>query len=161
MALERWYGEVKTIPEMNVHLDGTPDVPDIVHPGDWIVETDELGDVYSLVTKVSKHKDGEFDYCPGAESWTIHHLGIGYMTGERLSKHDCCFINDIVAVNGELLPLYKLEWNEETTIRVCQKPDDIEVPKEVWSLIRSMNNYASSWTPGDPLQLKLFSNCEE
>ena len=139
MALERWFHEVEQIPPMNTHIIGTPDVPDIIRPGDWICETDEIGDVYSIAIKIVMTKEDELDYCPGAKSWIIYHLGTGYMTGEKLSTHDCCFFTGIVAVDGELLPLYKLGWNEETKIKVCAKPNNIEVPEAVRSLIRRMN----------------------
>lgn len=127
------------MPEMNVHVPGTPDVPDIVRPGDWIVETDEIGDVFAIVIKVERREQGEWDSHPGAQSWTIIHLGTGYLTGEKLSSHDVSYLTQIVAVNGELLPLKKLGYNEKRTVRVCQKPEGIEVPKTVESLIRRMN----------------------
>lgn len=80
-SLARWYRDIDKSPEMNVHVDGTPDVPDIVHPGDWIIY-DDIG--FMMVVKMVKCREGEWDYCPGAESWQIYYLGIGYMTGEKV-----------------------------------------------------------------------------
>src|SRR5689334_5493473 len=101
MALERWYhGEIENMPEMNVHIDGTPDVPDIVRPGDWATD-DGIGIV--MVVKTVKCSEGEWDYCPGAESWWIYYLGTGYMTGEKVSINDCGCYSNVVAVNGKLL----------------------------------------------------------
>lgn len=122
-------------PEMNVHIDGTPDVPDIVHPGDWITY-DDIG--FYMVVKTIKCTEGEWDYCPGAESWSIVYLGIGYMTGEKVSLHDCGWINQVVAVDGKLLQLYKLGWNERE-VRVVPKPDDVTVSKSAMSLIQREN----------------------
>jgi hypothetical protein len=163
MALERWYREVKTMPEMNVHLDGTPDVPDIVRPGDWLAIKEDGYDhnVFVLVVKVSKGKEDEWDLCPGAESWSIQYLGIGYLEKEEnLSSHDCGWMNQIVAVNGELLELYKLGYNEKETRRVVPKPAGVEITKSAESLIRRMNKYDLSWSLGDPLQLKLFEEVQ-
>lgn len=145
-----------TLPEMNTHVDGTPDVPDIVHPGDWLslIEDDDF-ESFVLVVKMFKTEEGEWDYCPGAEGWTILYLGIGYLTGEKLSSHDCGGINDLVAVNGELLPLYKLGWNENRKFRVCPKPAHVSVTKEAESLIRRMN---AAERPIRPRQLQLFAN---
>ena len=139
MALERWYREIKDMPEMNVHVEGTPDVPDLVRPGDWLALTDEIGDSFVLVVKVFKTHEGEWDYCPGAESWSIQYLGIGYLRKEEnLSDHDCGWINGIVAVNGELLELYKLGWNEKEARRVVPNPG-YTVTKSARSLIKRMN----------------------
>ena len=135
------------IPEMNVHISGTPDVPDIVHPGDWIAITDEIGDTFGLVVKVFKTKEGKWDHCPGAESWSIQAIGIGYlMKEENLSKHDCFWLNNKVAVDGEIVELYKLGWNEKEKIRVVPNPG-YKVTKSAISLIKRMNI---------PLQLSLF-----
>jgi len=71
---------------IRVHPENEPDVPDLVHPGDWI--TDENGSGPMMVVKVTNHQQSKWDYCPGAESWTIHVLGSGYMTGENVSEHD-------------------------------------------------------------------------
>jgi hypothetical protein len=147
-------------PKMNVHVDGTPDVPDIVHPGDWLALTDDIGDSFVLVVKVFETEEGEWDHFPGAKSWSIKYLGIGYLRKEEnLSSHDCGWINGIVAVNGELLELYKLGWNEKETRRVVPNPG-YEVTKSAKSLIKRMN--AAEQSVGGrgiyPLQLSLFAD---
>ena len=127
------------LPQINVHVPGTPDVPDLVRPGDWLVESDYI-DVYSVVVKVKKVIEGKWDSAPGAESWQITVIGIGYMDGRAVSENDCCYIGGIVAVNGELLPLYKKYEDEDPTIRVCEKPEDVpDITKSVWSLIKRLN----------------------
>jgi hypothetical protein len=162
MAIERWFRDVKTMPEMNVHIDGTPDVPDIVHPGDWLSFTEDDGfESFVLVVKVFKTEEGEWDYCPGAESWTIQYLGIGYLRKEeKVSGHDCGCINGIVAVNGELLELYKLGWNEEEARKVVPKPDDVEVTKSAEALIKRLNaaERSAHLTASYPVQLSLFAD---
>ena len=153
---------------MNVHIDGTPDVPDIVRPGDWLALTDYNGFAsFVLVVKVFKAKEGEWDYCPGAESWSIQYLGIGYLRKEEnLSRHDCGWINNIIAVNGELLELYKLGWNEEEKRRVVPNPG-YTVTRSAESLIKRMNAAEQSVHPTAfgvgtqskiPLQLSLFAD---
>jgi hypothetical protein len=144
--------------KMNMHIDGTPDVSDIVHPGDWLSLTDYNGfESFVLVVKVFKTKEGEWDYCPGAESWTIQYLGVGYLTDEKLSRHDCGGINGIVAVNGELLELYKLGWNEKDVTRVVPNPG-YKVTKSAESLIRRMNVEDDQLQISYPLQLSLFAD---
>jgi len=122
-------------PEMRVHIDGTPDVPDIVRPGDWITD-DGIGIV--MVVKIVKCNEGEYDYCPGAESWQIYYLGIGYMTGENVSIHDCGAYSQIVAVDGKLLQLYKLGWNERE-VRIVSKPERVTVSKSAMALVKREN----------------------
>lgn len=136
-ALGRWYCGMDTpMPEMNVHIDGTPDVPDIVHPGDWITED---GNYFKLVIKTTKYQEGEFEYCPGAWSWSISYLGIGYLRERKVSIQDCGGINGIVAVDGQLLQLYKLGWNEKE-IKIVQKPSYApELSRSVKALIRREN----------------------
>ena len=144
---------MRELPKMNVHIDGTPDVPDIVHPGDWLVLTDEIGESFVLVVKVFKTKEDKWDYCPGAECWTIQFLGIGYLEKEeKLSRHDLCGINGIVAVNGELLPLYKLGWNEKETRRVIPNPG-YTVTRSAESFIKRMKVTEKII---QPMQLLLF-----
>lgn len=135
-ALGRWYcGADTPTPEMNVHVDGTPDVPDIVHPGDWIDDGWSCG----LVIKMTRHQGTELDYCPEAWSWTIRVLGIGYLRERKVSIHDCGWINQIVAVDGKLLQLYKLGWNEKE-IKIVQKPSYApELSMRVKALIRREN----------------------
>jgi hypothetical protein len=157
-----WKGSrenMRQLPEMNVHIDGTPDVPDIVHPGDWLSLTDCNGfESFVLVVNVFKTKEGEWDYRPGAESWTIQYLGIGYLRKEeKVSSHDCGGINGIVAVNGELLELYKLGWNEEGARKVVAKPDGIEVTKSAEALIKRMNTESDQPSASYPIQLSLFA----
>lgn len=121
---------------INIHSGGL-DVPDILHPGDWLVERDGY-DIHSIVVRLAKHEEGEWDSLPGAESWTITHLGIGYLTGENLSEHDCCFINHVIAVDGKLLPLYK--DSPKRSLKKGKKPSYVKsIPPTVWSLIRRMN----------------------
>ena len=145
MSLSRWYhGEPKTMPEMRVHIDGTPDVPDIVNPGDWVTD-DGIG--FVMVVKTVKYKEGEWDLCPDAESWWIYFLGIGYMTGENVSIKDCGCYSHVVAVDGKLLQLYKLGWNEKE-IQIVPKPDYVTVSKSAMALIARENA---------PVQLGLFS----
>ena len=122
-------------PEMRVHIDGTPDVPDIVRPGDWVTD-DGIGMV--MVVKMVKCNEGEYDYCPGAESWQIYYLGIGYMTGENVSIHDCGAYSQIVAVDGKLLQLYKLGWNERE-VRIVSKPERVTVSKSAMALVKREN----------------------
>ena len=149
---------MRELPKMNVHIDGTPDVPDIVRPGDWLALTDEIGDSFVLVVKVFKTKEDKWDYCPGAECWTIQFLGIGYLEKEeKLSRHDLCGINGIVAVNGELLPLYKLGWNEKETRRVVPNPG-YTVTRSAESLIKRMN---VSEKIIQPMQLLLFADMSQ
>lgn len=133
--LARWYHDVKTMPEMREHIDGTPDVPDIVHPGDWITH-DDIG--FMMVVKTVKGQESQWDYCPGAESWWIYYLGIGYMTGEKVSLHDCGCVSQVVAVDGKLLQLYKLGWNE-IEVRVVPKPDYVTVSKSAMALVAREN----------------------
>lgn len=150
MSLARWYhGDIKTMPEMRVHIDGTPDVPDIVHPGDWITN-DGIG--FVLVVKLSKGTEGEWDLCPGAESWWIYYLGIGYMTGERVSVNDCGAFSHVVAVDGRLLQLYKLGWNEGEVI-VVPKPEYVVVSKSAMALVARENPMQQH----TPMQLSLFA----
>jgi hypothetical protein len=118
--------------EIRIHVPGTPDVPDIIHPGDWI--TDDDHETFAMVVKVQKAWEGEWDYCPGAESWTIFYLGIGYMTGEKVSLNDCGFINNIVAEDGRLLDLYK-NSHREIEIKLAKKPEYVTVSKSALSLI--------------------------
>lgn len=149
MSLARWYhGEIKTMPEIRVHIDGTPDVPDIIHPGDWITD-DGIG--FTMVVKTVKCKEGEWDFCPGAESWWIYYLGIGYMTGEKVSIHDCGFFSHVVAVDGKLLQLYKLGWNESEVI-IVRKPDYVVVSKSAMALVARENPAQQNM----PMQLSLF-----
>lgn len=148
---------MKELPEINVHIDGTPDVPDIVHPGDWLALSDYNGfESFVLVVKVFKTKEGEWEYCPGAESWVIQYLGIGYLRKEEnLSSHDCGGINNIVAVDGELLELYKLGWNKKYKRHVVPNPG-YTVTRSAESLIKRMN--ALPIQPASyPLQLSLFA----
>jgi hypothetical protein len=119
-------------PEMRIHIDGTPDVPDIVRPGDWITY-DDIG--FFMVIKTVLHKEGEYGYCPGARSWSIYYLGIGYMTGEKVSIGDCGSINHVVAVDGKLLRLYELDWDEMKEVRVVSKPDYVVVSKSAKALL--------------------------
>lgn len=150
MSLARWYhGDIKTMPEMRVHIDGTPDVPDIVHPGDWITN-DGIG--FVLVVKLSKGTEGEWDLCPGAESWWIYYLGIGYMTGERVPVNDCGAFSHVVAVDGRLLQLYKLGWNEGEVI-VVPKPEYVVVSKSAMALVARENPMQQH----TPMQLSLFA----
>jgi len=150
MALERWYhGEIKTMPGMNVHIDGTPDVPDILRPGDWVTD-DGIGIV--MVVKTIKCREGEWNYCPGAESWQIYYLGIGYMTGENVSIHDCGFYSQVVAVDGKLLQLYKLGWNERE-VQIVPKPDYVVVSKSAMALVKRENPVEQNVYP---IQLELF-----
>lgn len=150
MSLARWYhGDIKTLPEMRVHIDGTPDVPDIIHPGDWITD-DGIG--FVMVVKLSKGTDGEWDICPGAESWWIYYLGIGYMTGERVSVNDCGAFSHVVAVDGRLLQLYKLGWNESEVI-IVPKPDYVVVSKSAMALVARENPVQQH----TPMQLSLFA----
>ena len=144
------------LPLMNVHIDGTPDVPDIVHPGDWITDGHFLH--YVMVIKISRRREGQWDYVPGAKSWTIHYLGIGYMTGETVSMHDCGEVNGVVAVAGKLLQLYKLGWNE-TEIQITSKPDCVVVSKSVNELIKRENSTDIDTHPLAlyPTQLSLWS----
>ena len=145
---------------MNVHIDGTPDVPDIVRPGDWLELEDYNGfESFVLVVKVFKTKEGQWDHCPGAESWSIQYLGIGYLDKERnLSDGDCGWINGIIAVNGELLPLYKLGWNEEYKRRVVPNPG-YTVTRGAQSLIKRMNAVEGGQVSATyPLQLSLFAD---
>lgn len=152
MALARWFhGDIKRLPDMRVHIDGTPDVPDIVHPGDWISIIDEIGESFVFVVKTVNCKEGEWDYCPGAESWWIFYLGIGYMTGEKVSIHDCGCISHVVAVDGQLLQLYKLGWNEREVI-VVPKPDHVAVSKSALALVARENPSAYKGA----IQLSLF-----
>jgi hypothetical protein len=151
-------------PEMNVHVDGTPDVPDIVRPGDWLALEDYNGfESFVLVVKVFKTYEGELNYCPGAESWSIQYLGIGYLRKEEnLSSHDCGCINGIVAVNGELLELYKLGWNEEDKRHVVPNPG-YTVTRSAKSLIKRMNVaeqsvHLTAFGAVYPLQLSLFAD---
>jgi hypothetical protein len=156
MALERWfYGNIKTMPEMRVHIDGTPDVPNIVHPGDWITY-DDVG--FFMVVKTVKCKEGEWDYCPGAESWSIVYLGIGYMTGEKVSLHDCGAINGVVALDGKLLQLYKLGWNERE-VRIVPKPDYVVVSKSAMTLVERERHLTMRAVDSvnAPVQLDLFT----
>jgi hypothetical protein len=132
------------MPEMRVHIDGTPDVPDIVHPGDWVTD-DGIG--FVMVVKLSKGTEGEWDLCPGAESWWIYYLGIGYMTDKSVSIHDCGAFSHVVAVDGRLLQLYKLGWNESEVI-VVPKPDYVVVSKSAMALVARENS---------PMQLSLFA----
>ena len=150
MALERWFHDVKTIPEMNVHISGTPDVPDIVHPGDWITD-DDIG--FMMVVKTVKCQEDEWDYCPGAESWWIYYLGIGYMTGKKVSINDCGCVSHVVAVDRKLLQLYKLGWNEKE-VRIIPKPDYVTVSKSAMALVARENTAEHSEYP---LQLSLFA----
>lgn len=150
-SLARWYSDVKTMPEMRVHIDGTPDVPDIVHPGDWVTY-DDIG--FMMVVKMVKCQEDEWDYFPGAESWQIYYLGIGYMTGEKVSIKDCGAVSQVVAVDGKLLQLYKLGWNE-TEVRVVPKPDYVTVSKSAMALMARENPPVSQ-----PLQLSLFNETE-
>ena len=150
MALERWYhGDIKTMPEMRRHIDGTPNVPDIVRPGDWVTD-DGVGIV--MVVKTIKGTEGEWDICPGAESWWIYYLGIGYMTGENVSIHDCGAYSHIVAVDGKLLQLYKLGWNEREVI-VVSKPDYVVVSKSAMALVARENPSLHN----TPMQSSLFA----
>jgi len=132
---------------MNIHIDGMPDVPDIVHPGDWVTN-DGIGIV--MVVKTVKCVEGEWDYFPGAESWWIYYLGIGYMTGENVSLHDCGCFSHIVAVDGKLLQLYKLGWNEKE-VRIVSKPDHVVVSKSAEMLVKRCNARPR------PQQLSLFA----
>jgi hypothetical protein len=147
---------IKNMPEMNVHVDGTPDVPDIVRPGDWLALEDYDGfESFVLVVKVFKTNEDEWDYCPGAESWSIQYLGTGYLRKEeKLSSHDCGCINGIVAVNGELLKLYKLGYNEEEKRHVVPNPGHT-VTRSAGSLIRRMNTVEKNDII-HTLQLSLF-----
>lgn len=148
MALERWFqGEIKTLPEMREHVDGTPDIPDIVRPGDWVTD-DGIGIV--MVVKTVKCAECEWDNCPGAESWWIYYLGIGYMTGEKVSFNDCGFYSNVVAVDGKLLQLYKLGWNEKE-VKIVSKPDYVTVSKSATALMARENA-----TQNEFIQLPLF-----
>lgn len=150
MSLARWYhGDIKTMPEMRVHIDGTPDVPDIIHAGDWITD-DGIG--FRMVVKLSKGIEGEWDLCPGAESWWIYYLGIGYMTDKSVSIHDCGCFSHMVAVDGRLLQLYKLGWNEREVI-VVPKPEYVVVSKSAMALVAREN----PGQPSTPMQLSLFA----
>ena len=150
MALARWFhGEIKRMPEMRVHIEGTPDVPDIVRPGDWIIDDKYGGPM--MVVKIVKGEDGKWDYCPGAESWWIYYLGIGYMTGERVSMKDCGCISHVVAVDGRLLQLYKLGWNERE-VQIVPMPDYVTVSKSAVALVVRENL---------PIQLSLWSPTEK
>ena len=140
------------MPEMRTHIDGTPDVPDIVHPGDWITY-DDIG--FMMVVKTVKGQEGEWDYCPGAESWWIYYLGIGYMTGEKVSIKDCGVVSQVVAVDGKLLQLYKLGWNE-IEVRVVPKPDYVTVSKSAMALVER-----ERMPKFQPLQLSLFNELEQ
>lgn len=132
MSLARWYHEVKELPEMRVHVAGTPDVPDLIRPGDWLTNNG-VGIVMAI--KLIKCEEGEWDYCPGAESWQVCYLGIGYMTERNVSIQDCGCYSQIVAVNGRLLQLYKLGWNEKEVI-VVPKPEHVTVSKSAMALLK-------------------------
>ena len=150
MALERWYrGEIKNMPPMNVHIDGTPDVPDIVHPGDWVTD-DGIGIV--MIVKIDKGTEGEWDICPGAESWWIYFLGIGYMTDGNVSIKDCGAYSHVVAVDGKLLQLYKLGWNERE-VKIVPKPDYVIVSKSAMALLARENGAKRTVT--FPIQLQM------
>lgn len=123
------------MPKIRVHIEGTPDVPDLVRPGDWVTD-DGVGIV--MVVKIEKDIEGEWDACPGAESWYIYYLGIGYMTGESVSIKDCGAYSQIVAVNGKLLQLYKLGWNQ-SEVKVVPKPDYVTVSKSAMALVAREN----------------------
>lgn len=158
MALERWYhGEINNMPPMNVHIDGTPDVPDIVRPGDWVTD-DGIGIV--MVVKMTKCTEGEWDICHGAESWWIYYLGIGYMTGEKVSIRDCGCYSQVVAVDGKLLQLYKLGWNE-MEVQIVPRPDYVTVSKSAIALVARENvaKQSARMTAGTlPVQLELFTS---
>jgi hypothetical protein len=150
MAHERWYhGDIKNMPPMNVHIDGTPDVPDIVRPGDWVTD-DGIGIV--MVVKIDKGTEGEWDICPGAESWWIHYLGIGYMNAKNVGFDDCGAYSHVVAVDGKLLQLYKLGWNE-SEVQIVPKPDYVVVSTSAEKLIQRMNPLKINM----PIQLSLFA----
>jgi hypothetical protein len=150
MSLARWFhGDIKTMPEMREHIDGTPDVPDIVHPCDWITD-DGIG--FSMVVKTVKGIECEWDLCPGAESWWIYYLGVGYMTGEKISIGDCGCKSHIVAVDGRLLQLYKLGWNE-TEVIIVPKPNYVVVSRSAMLLVARENPAPNN----TPLQLSLFA----
>ena len=119
--------------DIRVHPENEPDVPDLVRPGDWITDEENYGPY--MVVKVTKHQEGEWDYCPGAESWTIHVLGSGYMTEGNVSDHDCGFLNDVVAVGGRLLQLYKLGWNDGEELMIVPKPDYVTVSRSAKALL--------------------------
>lgn len=141
------------LPEINVHIPGTPDVPDLVRPGDWLVESDYM-DVYSVVVKLIPTCEGEYDAVPGAKSWQIVHIGIGYMDGRNVSENNCCYLSHIVAVNAQLVPLYKDRGGEPRTVRVCEKPEHLpEITRSIWSLIKRMNGKKRN---EKPQQLSLF-----
>ena len=153
MSLERWYhGEIKDMPEMNVHIDGTPDVPDIIHPGDWVTD-DGIGIV--MVVKMVKCKEGEWDICPGAYSWQIAYLGTGYMTGEKVSISDCGFFSQVVAMNGKLLQLYKLGWNEREIV-IVPKPAYVIVSQSAKALVARENATKQDMHP--VTQLSFFAD---
>ena len=146
------------MPEMNLHIDGTPDVPDFVRRGDWLATEDDDFISYVLVVKVFETQEGEWDYYPGAKSWSIQYLGIGYLTGEKLSDHNCGWISHMVAVNGELVELYKLGWNETKTRTVVPNPG-YEIPKSAESLIRRLNATKRDQESAPyPLQMSLFGD---
>ena len=150
MSLARWYhGDIKTMPEMRMHIDSAPDVPDLVRPGDWVTD-DDIGIV--MVVKIIKGTEGKWDICPDAESWWIYYLGIGYMTGESVSIHDCGAYSHIVAVDGKLLQLYKLGWNERE-VRIVPKPDYVTVSRSAMALV-ARENHSQLHTP---MQLSLFA----
>lgn len=134
---------------MRVHMDGTPDVPDIIHPGDWITD-DGIG--FVMVVKTIKGTEGEWDLCPGAESWWIYYLGIGYMKDKSVSIHDCGAFSHVVAVDGRLLQLYKLGWNEREVI-IVPKPDYVVVSKSAMALVARENPVQQH----TPMQLSLFA----
>lgn len=155
MVFGRWYhGEIKSMPEMNVHIEGTPDVPDIVQPGDWVTD-DGIGIV--MVVKTIKCREGEWDYCPGAESWWIYYLGIGYMGERKVSINDCGCYSQVVAVNGKLLQLYKLGWNERE-VCIVPKPDYVTVSKSAMALMARENAIDVGTHNKYPLQLSLFAD---
>lgn len=142
------------LPRINVHIPGTPDVPDLVRPGDWLVESDYM-DVYSVVVKLIPTREGKWDSVPGAKSWQIVHIGIGYMDGRNVSENDCCYLSHIVAVNGQLLPLYKDRGGKPRTVRVCEKPAHLpEITKSILSLIKRLNGKVKK--QNEPQQLSLF-----
>lgn len=91
-----------------------------------------------MVVKTVKATECEWDICPGAESWQIYYLGIGYMTGEKVSIDDCGRYSQVVAVDGKLLQLYKLGWNEREIV-IVPKPDCVTVSKSALSLIAREN----------------------
>jgi|GEM_PF-4197734 len=101
-AARRYFNNLDNIRcngEVNIHEPGTPDVPDLLKAGDTI-KAHWGRRITAVVVDMREFEEPNIGLLPGAKSWTILCDVKGGETPEPY------YLNQVVAVNGKLMPLY-------------------------------------------------------